>query len=106
MGPREFVPNLDNSADLAKERMAQIRQIKPVITFRIASNEPNRLQLSQLILNRGKGKATLPHKFTDVRRFVVKHRKVTEGSARALSGTGHPRLPLPFSLVALAAMTA
>src|SRR5438270_14088581 len=50
MRPRKFVSNVDNSADVAKERMAQIRHIKPVITFRITPNEANRLKLAQLIL--------------------------------------------------------
>ena len=46
--------------------MVSIDLKKSVVPVRPTANEPNRLQLAQLVLNGGKGKSTHPHQLADV----------------------------------------
>ncbi len=46
--------------------MVSIDLKKSVVSVRPAADEPNRLELAQLVLNGRKGKSTHPHQFADV----------------------------------------
>jgi hypothetical protein len=65
-GAGGFLAQLDNSANVPIQRMFSVGLVKMVETMRPRSNESQRPELAQFVLNRVEGEMTFQHQFTNV----------------------------------------